>query len=53
VSADFPVLVDAADGPVIVWHTQAELDRYYQGVDREAALLLSRPLKREDADPSD
>ena len=32
--------VQAGDGPVFVEHTQDEIDRYWRGVDREAAELM-------------
>jgi hypothetical protein len=38
-----PVLIQAGDGPVVVWHTPDEYARLWKGVDREAAEVLGSP----------
>ena len=35
------VLVQAVDGPVVVWHTPEEYAALWRGVDREAAEVLA------------
>jgi hypothetical protein len=37
-----PVLVQAGNGPVVVWHSVDEYAAHFKGVDLEAAMLLGQ-----------
>jgi hypothetical protein len=43
-SLDFYVLVWAADGPVLVPHTEGDCRALWDGVDPEATRVMSEPL---------
>ena len=38
-----PVLVQAGDGPIVVWHTREEFASFREGVDLVAAVQLGKP----------
>ena len=51
---EIPVRIGGAHRGLVVWHSRAELERYWRGVDRQASEALARPdPRRRPVDPNE